>query len=132
MKSFLIVGLGRFGSALALELFGLDNNEVLVIDDDEDKVQNIADSVTQAVTGDATDLEVLKSVGAKNFDIAVVACGTDVGTSTLITLTLKELGIPWVVAKAKSAVHGKLLNKIGADLVVIPEHEKGFCFFFCE
>lgn len=123
MKSFLIVGLGRFGSALALELFGLDNNEVLVIDDDEDKVQNIADSVTQAVTGDATDLEVLKSVGAKNFDIAVVACGTDVGTSTLITLTLKELGIPWVVAKAKSAVHGKLLNKIGADLVVIPEHE---------
>lgn len=122
MKSFLIVGLGRFGSALALELFDM-GNDVLVIDDDEDKVQNIADSVTQAVTGDATDMEVLKAVGAKDFDVAVVACGTDIGTSTLITLTLKEFGIPRVVAKAKSAVHGKVLEKIGADMVVIPEKE---------
>lgn len=122
MKSFLIVGLGRFGSSLAVELFQL-GNDVLVIDDDEDKVQNLADAVTQAVTGDATDSEVLRAVGAKDFDCAVVACGSDVGTSTLITLTLKEWGVPRVVAKAKSAVHGKVLEKIGADMVVIPEKE---------
>ncbi len=122
MKSFLIVGLGRFGSALALELYDM-GNEVLVIDDDEDKVQNMADAVTQAVTGNASDMEVLKAIGAKDFDCAVVACGSDVGTSTLITLTLKEFGIPRVVAKAKSAVHRKVLEKIGADLVVVPEKE---------
>ncbi|MFI3252975.1 MAG: TrkA family potassium uptake protein [Eubacteriales bacterium] len=122
MKSFLIVGLGRFGSALALELYAL-GNEVLVIDDDEDKVQNMADLVTQAVTGNATDNEVLKAVGAKDFDCAVVACGSDVGTSTLITLTLKDFGVPRVVAKANSAVHRKVLEKIGADLVVVPEKE---------
>ncbi len=122
MKSFLIVGLGRFGSALATELYDL-GNEVLVVDRDEDVVQNIVDQVTQGVTGDATDMEVLKHIGAKDFDCAVVACGSDIGTSTLVTLTLKELGIPRVVAKAKSALHRKVLDKIGADLVVVPEKE---------
>lgn len=122
MKSFLIVGLGRFGASMAEELYGL-GNDVLVIDDDPDKVQLIADSVTQAVTGDARDVEVLKAVGAKEFDCAVVACGSDVGNSTLITLNLKDLGIPQVVAKAKSVVHRKVLEKIGADLVVVPEKE---------
>lgn len=122
MKSFLIVGMGRFGSALARELCQL-GNEVLILDDDEDKTQLMADEVTQAVTGDARDIEVLKSVGAKNFDCAVVACGGDVGNSTLITLNLKDLGVPQVVAKANSPVHQKVLMKIGADQVVVPEKE---------
>ncbi len=122
MKSFLIVGLGRFGTALAEELQTL-GNDVLVIDEDEDKIQLIADSVTQAVSGDASDVEVLKALGAKDFDCAVVACGSDVGNSTLITLNLKEMGIPQVVSKAKSQVHRKVLEKIGADMVVFPEKE---------
>lgn len=122
MKSFLIVGMGRFGSALAVELCTM-GNEVLIIDDDEEKVQLYADEVTQAVTGDARDLEVLHAVGAKNFDCAVVACGSDVGNSALITLNLKDLGIPRVVGKANSLVHSKVLEKIGADLVVVPEKE---------
>lgn len=122
MKSFLIVGMGRFGSALAEELCSL-GNEVLILDDDEDKTQYLADSVTQAVTGDARDLEVLKSIGARNFDCAVVACGSDVGNSALITLNLKDMGVPRVVAKANSPVHQKVLDKIGADMVVVPEKE---------
>lgn len=122
MKSFLIVGMGRFGSSLAVELCTL-GNEVLILDDDEDKTQLFADSVTQAVTGDARDLEVLKSIGARNFDCAVVACGSDVGNSALITLNLKDMGVPRVVAKANSQVHQKVLEKIGADLVLVPEKE---------
>lgn len=121
-KSFLIIGMGRFGSSLAIELCEM-GNEVLVLDDDEDKVQLIADSVTQAVEGDARDLEVLKSIGARNFDCAVVACGSDVGNSALITLNLKDMGVPKVVAKANSQVHQKVLDKIGADQVVVPEKE---------
>lgn len=122
MKSFLIIGMGRFGSSLATELCSL-GNEVLILDDDEDKIQLLADSVTQAVTGDARDLDVLKSIGAKNFDCAVVACGGDVGNSALITLNLKDVGVPKVVAKANSQVHQKVLDKIGADMVVVPEKE---------
>lgn len=122
MKSFLVVGMGRFGSSLAMELCSL-GNEVLILDDNEDKVQELADSVTQAVEGDARDIEVLKSIGARNFDCAVVACGSDVGNSALITLNLKDMGVPKVVAKANSMVHQKVLDKIGADLVVVPEKE---------
>lgn len=122
MNSFLIVGLGRFGSALATELYHL-GNDVVIIDDDEDKVQDLADSVTQAVTGNARDAEAIKAIGGKEFDCAVVACASDVGNSALITLNLKEMGIPKVVAKANGPIHRKVLEKIGADLVVVPEKE---------
>lgn len=122
MKSFLIVGMGRFGSALAIELCTLEN-EVLVIDTNEELTEQVADLVTRAVTGDARDPDVLHAIGARNFDCAVVCCGSDIGSSALITLTLKELGVPRVIAKAHSLVHQKVLEKVGADLVVIPEKE---------
>ena len=123
MKSFLIIGMGRFGASLAAELCSL-GHEVLAVDLEPDRVQAVADQVTHSAVGDARDPEVLRSLGARNFDCAVVACGTDLGSSTLITLNLKELGGPRVVGKANSLVHSKVLEKIGADLVVFPEQEE--------
>ncbi len=121
-KSFLIVGLGRFGASLALELCAL-GHEVLALDIRGEAVQPLADRVTHAVVGDARDPDVLSSIGARNFDCAVVAAGGDLGISALITLNLKELQGPKVVGKANSEVHAKVLKKIGADLVVFPERE---------
>lgn len=122
MKSFLVIGLGRFGTALAQDLCDR-GNEVLAMDIREDRVQAVAELVTRAMVGDARDPEVLRSIGARNFDCAVVAFAADVGDSALITLNLKEHGIPKVVSKANSAVHRKVLEKIGADEVVFPEQE---------
>lgn len=122
MKSFLIIGLGRFGYALATELCA-QGNDVLGLDLGVDRVQAAADQITRAVAGDARDPEVLRALGARNFDCAVVAASADVGDSALITLNLKELGAKKVVSKANSAVHRKVLEKIGADQVVFPEQE---------
>lgn len=122
MKSFIVVGLGRFGTALAVELAKL-GNEVLAVDSRPERVQALADHVTRSVTGDARDPEVLAALGARNFDCAVVALAEDVGESALITMNLKELGVKRVVSKANSAVHRKVLERIGADLVVFPEQE---------
>lgn len=122
MKSFIVVGLGRFGTALAIELAKL-GNEVLAVDARPERVQAVADHVTRSVTGDARDPEVLAALGARNFDCAVVALAVDVGESALITMNLKELGVKRVVSKANSAVHRKVLEKIGADMVVFPEQE---------
>ena len=124
MKTFAVIGLGRFGAAIALELSSL-GHEVMAVDTDEDKVRQVADKVTHAVTADARKLEVLQALGLRNFDCAVVAMGGDVGNSALVTLNLKELGIPQVVCKAQSHVHRKVLEKIGADRVIFPEHEMG-------
>lgn len=122
MKSFLVIGLGRFGMSLALRLRE-QGHEVLGIDCRDEKVQAAAEFLTQAVAGDARDPEVLRTVGARNFDCAVVAFSSDVGDSALITLNLKEQGVVRVVSKAGSAVHRKVLEKIGADQVVFPEQE---------
>ena len=124
MKTFVVIGLGRFGSAVATELSSL-GHEVLALDDSEENVQRVADKVTHAVTGDARDPAVLRALGVRNYDCAVVAVGVDVGTSALITLNLKELGVRRVICKAQSHVHRKVLEKIGADRVVFPEHEMG-------
>ena len=124
MKTFVVIGLGRFGSAVATELSSL-GHEVLALDDSEENVQKVADKVTHAVTGDARDPAVLRALGVRNYDCAVVAVGVDVGTSALITLNLKELGVRQVICKAQSHVHRKVLEKIGADRVVFPEHEMG-------
>ena len=124
MKTFVVIGLGRFGTAVARELSAL-GHEVLALDLDEIKVQRVADKVTHAVTGDARDINVLKALGVRNFDCAVVAMGSDVGNSALFTLNLKELGLRQVVCKAQSHVHQRVLEKIGADRVIFPEHEMG-------
>jgi trk system potassium uptake protein TrkA len=124
LKSFVIIGLGRFGRAVAEELSEL-GCEVLAIDNDMEQVERMADQVTQAVCCDATNLNQLKELGVKSFDCAVLAMGSDIGTSALVTLNLKELGIPQVICKACSHIHRQVLERIGADLVIFPEHEMG-------
>ena len=124
MKTFVVIGLGRFGTSLATELCDL-GHEVLAIDSDVDTVQRLADQVTHAVAGDARDAAVLKALGVGNYECAVVAVGNDVGNSALITLNLKELGVKRVICKAMNYVHQRVLEKIGADLVIFPEHEMG-------
>ena len=124
MKTFVVIGLGRFGTAVATELCEL-GHEVLAIDASEESVQQVADRVTHAVTGDARDPAVLRALGVRNYDCAIVAVGDDVGNSALITLNLKDIGVKRVICKAQSHVHRKVLEKIGADRVVFPEHEMG-------
>jgi len=120
MKSFLVIGLGRFGRAVACELGSL-GHEVLALDNSEENVQHIADSVTQAICGDAQDEAVLRSLGVGNFDCCVVAIGTDIEASILVTVMLKELGAKQVVCKALSALHARVLERVGADRVIQPE-----------
>ncbi len=124
METFVIIGLGRFGAAVAEELCSL-GHQVLAIDTDEKAVQRMADKVTQAVVGDCRDMEVLRALGVSAARCAVVAFSDDIGHSVLITLNLKELGIPRIVCKARSASHEELLRRIGADHVVFPEQESG-------
>jgi len=123
MKSYIVVGLGRFGTEAARRLCEL-GCEVLAIDVRSELVQQISNEVTHAVIGDARDKEVLKAVGAKNFDCAIVAIGDSLGDSVLATMNLKELGIPYVVCKAHDETHRQVLLKLGADKVVIPEQEQ--------
>lgn len=124
MKTYLIVGLGRFGTAVALKLHEL-GNEVMVIDENEEFVQRVADRVTYAVVGDARDEAVLASLGVSNLDCAIVAIGQDLAASVVITLNLKSLGVPHVICKAQDDLQKKALEKLGADRVVIPEREMG-------
>ena len=124
METFVVIGLGRFGSAVAEELCAL-GHQVLAIDTDEKAVQRMADKVTQAAVGDCQDPEVLEMLGVKNMDGAVVAFSNDIGTSVLITLNLKELGLPRIICKARNHSHREVLRRIGADQVVFPELESG-------
>lgn len=124
MKQFVVIGLGRFGSSIARTLYNL-GYDVLGIDNNEEIIQALADSITHAVQADATDENTLKALGVRNFDVGIVSIGQDIQASILVTLILKELGIKFVVAKAQSELHGKVLYKIGADRVVFPERDMG-------
>lgn len=124
LKQFAVLGLGRFGSSLAKTLYEL-GHDVLAVDRSEDVVQDISDSVTHAIQADATDESTLRSLGLRNFDVAVVTIGSDIQASILVTLIVKELGIKYIVAKAQSELHAKVLYKIGADRVVFPERDMG-------
>lgn len=121
-KQFVIIGLGIFGSSMARTLYSL-GNDVLAIDKNENLVQKIADEVTQAVVLDATDENALKSLGINNFDVAVVTIGENIQSSIMATILVKELGAKYIISKAKNDLHGKVLKKIGADRVVLPEKE---------
>ena len=122
MKTYVVIGLGRFGSALARQLCKL-GAEVLAMDVRSALVQQVAGDVTQAVVGDAQDKEVLRSLGVRNFDCAIIAIGDNLGASVLIAMNLKELGVPYIVCKAHDETHRKVLEKLGVDRVVIPEQE---------
>jgi trk system potassium uptake protein len=123
-KQYVVIGLGRFGTSVAKTLYALDN-DVLVIDSDDAAVQEIADNVTHAVQMDATDEGALRSLGIKNFDVAVITIGTNIQSSIMVTLLVKELGVKYIIAKAHNELHAKVLYKIGADRVVLPEKDMG-------
>ena len=122
MKSYLVIGLGRFGSQLARALCR-QGCEVLAMDLSAELVSQVANDVTHAVVGDAQDKEVLKAVGAKEFDCGIIAIGGDLAASVLVTMNLKELGLPHIICKAHDETHRRVLEKLGADRVVIPEQE---------
>ena len=123
MKSFVVVGLGRFGTQAALRLCQ-QGCEVLAIDTHSELVQQLGDDVTQAVVADARDKEVLRALGVKDFDCAIVAIGDSLADSVLATMNLKELGVPYIVCKAHDETHRQVLKKLGADRIVIPEKEQ--------
>lgn len=123
-KQYAVIGMGRFGSSVAMSLYDM-GFEVLAIDSDEHRVQEISAKVTHAVTADSTEEDALKSLGIRNFDVVVVAIGQDIQASILTSLILKELGVPMLIVKAQSELHGKVLTKIGADKVVFPERDMG-------
>lgn len=122
MKSYVVIGLGRFGAELATRLYAC-GEEVMVIDIDEGLIDKIADRVTRAVAADARDVDVLRKLGVENFDRAIVAVGSDLGASALITMNLKSLGVPFVLCKAHDDTYKDILERLGADRVIIPERE---------
>ena len=138
-KTYVVIGLGRFGTAIASRLYAL-GNEVLAIDTDAAKVQHAEPFVTYAVIGDARDEAVLKSLGVWVLSLDRVFCheittpiaindlvaiGKDLATSVIVTLNLKDLNIPVVICKATDEIQKKALEKVGADRVVVPEREMG-------
>ena len=122
MKSYVVIGLGRFGSEMALKLYEC-GEDVLAIDSDENIIDKLADRVTKAVAADARDLDVLRKLGVEDFDRAVVAVGSDLAASALITMNLKTLGVPFIICKAHDDTYREILEKLGADRVIIPERE---------
>lgn len=122
MKSYIVIGLGRFGSEVAKRLYQL-GGEVLALDTSSELVQQISDDVTHAVVGDARDKEILRALSAQDFDCGIVAIGDSLADSVLATMNLKELGVPRIVCKAHDETHRQVLKKLGADQVVIPEQE---------
>lgn len=121
---FLVVGLGRFGSALAGTLVGM-GHEVLGVDADPKAVQALSALLTHVVEADSTSEEAMRQLGAEDFGTAVVAIGTDVESSILTTAVLSDLGVPKIVAKAITGPHGRILERVGAHRVVFPERDMG-------
>ncbi len=121
-RTFAVIGLNRFGANLAANLHQL-GNEVIVLDSDEDRVRKIADDVTHAAIGNPTDDSVLRSVGIKNADTAIVALTDNIQSGVLVTLMLKEMGMTNVIAECTSEIHGRILTKVGADKVIYPEKD---------
>jgi len=124
LKDFIVIGLGRFGSSVASTLFAM-GNEVLAIDHNIDRVSKLDGKVSTAVTADASNFEILRSLGAQNFDCAIICIGDNLEASLLSAQVCKELGIKFVIAKAQSKQHGKILKALGVDLVIYPEEFVG-------
>ncbi len=123
-KSFAVIGLGRFGRSVAIELSKL-GAEVMVIDNDEEKINHVADYVTCAMNIDVRDHEALKNSGISNMDAVIVAMSESLEPSIMSVITAKDLGVPKVLAKAKDTVSGEILSKVGADTILYPEKESG-------
>ena len=123
-QSFAVIGLGKFGSHVAMELAAAGAN-VLAIDIDEEKVADIAEYVTYAARADVCDSKAMQSLGISNMDAVIVAITGSLDASIMATILAKEAGVKLVIAKAKEELHAKILRKTGADRVIIPERESG-------
>ena len=123
-KQAVVIGLGRFGSSIASALYQM-GHDVLAIDLDEKNVQDMLGRVTYAVKADATNEAILKELGVQNFDVAIVAIGSDLQASILVTVLLKDLNIAFIVTRAINQLHGNTMERIGADRVVYPEQDMG-------
>ncbi len=122
MKSMLVIGLGAFGKHLAAYLMEL-GNEVLVVDKDEETINRIAPTVTRSMIGDCMDIEVLRALGVKHFDVCFVCISENFQSSLEITSLLDELGAKMIVSKADREIHEKFLLKVGADAIICPEKD---------
>jgi trk system potassium uptake protein TrkA len=123
-KQIVVAGLGRFGISIATTLTNI-GHDVLALDRNERRVQEIASQITHAVQVDVTNETILKELDIGKFEIAIVAIGTAIESSVLCTILMKKLGVHYVIARANSDLHGSILEKIGADTVVYPEREMG-------
>ena len=123
-KQFAVFGLGSFGESVAVTLQQL-GCEVVAVDNHMEHVQEISEQVSYAIKADAGDPEVIKSLGTRNLDGVVVAVADDMEASVMATLVSKEIGVPYVIAKAKNELHATILKKIGSDAVIFPEMEMG-------
>lgn len=123
-QNYAIIGIGRFGGSICRSLVE-SGQEVLIIDSNEDRVNEYMNIATHAVVGNAQDEMTLRSLGIRNFDHVIVAIGEDIQASILVTLMLKEMGVPNILAKAQNEYHARVLEKIGADKVVHPERDMG-------
>ena len=123
-KNVIVLGLGRFGTAVAKKLYE-KNVEVMAVDINYNKVQKIADNVTSAVQADMTDEEALKGLGISNFDVAVIGTGTNLEASIEASLICKDAGVQTIIAKATSETHARILEKIGVDKITYPELDIG-------
>ncbi|MFO7914509.1 MAG: TrkA family potassium uptake protein [Candidatus Krumholzibacteriales bacterium] len=121
-KEFAVIGLGKFGYTVAKTLFDEGHN-VLAIDSDEEIIQKIRTDCSQAVTGDAKEKEVLNTLGLEVMDAVIVSLGDNTDAATLVTMYLAEMGVKNIIVKAEGDDHGKILRKVGADLVVVPEQD---------
>jgi trk system potassium uptake protein len=124
VKQFLVIGVGRFGSALATTLYKM-RHEVVAIDMDEEKVEAIMNKVTHAAILDATDEDALKKIGVGNFDQVIVAIGNDLESNILATVAAKNMNAKYVICKANSELSARVLSRVGADEVIRPEHDMG-------
>ena len=123
-KEFVVFGVGKFGLSVAKTL--ADNGcQVMAVDSEQSKVEEIANEVTYAVCTDVTDADAIHSLGIRNFDGAIVAIGENLEASVLVTIISKEMGIPFVLAKAQTELQAKVLKKVGADKIIFPEKESG-------
>ncbi len=123
MKQIAVIGLGNFGFTLA-EALAEKKCEVLAIDLDKERVQDIKNKVSKAVVGDATDKHLLEELGVKDVDVAVISLGDRIDFSVIVTLYLKEMGVKRIITKAVSAEHAKILQLVGANEVIFPERDE--------
>ncbi|HKM04262.1 MAG TPA: TrkA family potassium uptake protein [Lachnospiraceae bacterium] len=123
-KSYAVLGLGKFGRSIVEELSRADV-DILAVDNDEDKVHKISEFVTYAIKADVRDADTINSLGLSNMDAVVVAMTGDLDASVMGTILAKEAGVPFVIAKAQDEIHTKILLKVGADKVIVPEKASG-------